>query len=173
MQLHTSGRGMYLQLHTHARERDVQPLYTHARERDVHAATHSRQGEGCTCSYTRQGEACTFSHTLTPGREMYMQLHTHARRRCTCRCTLTSGRWMYMQLHTHARKSVCRATRRSRRGVYRDAPVMERGVQNYTLTSGTGMYGATQPAARKETQKSCMHTHVRERDVRSYTTRTT
>ena len=49
--------------------------------------------------------------------------------------------------------------------MHRDAHALGRGVQNYTLTSGTGMYGATQPAARKETQKSCRHTHVRERDA--------
>ena len=46
----------------------------------------------------------------------------------------------------------------------RGAPALGRDVQNYTLTSGTGMYGATQPAARKDTN-SCMYTYVRERDA--------
>ena len=122
-------------------------LHTHARERDVHAATHSRQGEECTCSYT-----------LTPGRGMYMQLHTHARERnvhaathsrqgegCTCSYTLTPGRGMYMQLHAHARRVMYMQIHTSGRGMYMQLHTSGRGMylQLHTHAKDRDVHAAT------------------------------
>ena len=95
----TPGRGMYMQLHTHARERDVHAATRSRQKRDVHADTHVRERD---------------VHAATHVRERHVPSTTHSRQgqRRTCRYTLTPGRWMYMLLHTRARESVCRATRR-------------------------------------------------------------
>ena len=161
-------------------------MQLHARKRDVHEATHVRERHVPSVTHSRQGERCTCSYTLTPGEDVHAAAHSRQGDGCTCSYTLTPGR-VCAELHAGQGEG-CTEMHQSWRGVYRTTH-SRRGlgctelhnphhVKRHrraacTITSRTGMYGATQPAARKETQKSCMHTHVRERDVRSYTTRST
>ena len=133
-------------------------LHTQARERDVHAATHSGQEEGCTCSYT-PGRGM-YMQLHTSGRGMYLQSHTHARERDVHAATHSRQEKMYMPLHTHVREMDVHAATHSRQ---------EECVQSYTQVKERGVQRCTSHG------EGCteLHTHVGDWDVRSYTTRST